>query len=559
MAGFKDEIEAQQGSVMSFFLKGLVQEILKSLPGGLGAIIKGIEDQVAHPSIVGWETFCDNLVKDGYIDQPAADTLKALKKEVPVLSFLFMIAIKIILYVKNFTATLDIYTLDRQLKLMAQAVPNPAPVEALIGSMMIDPGRASENRAEMRKYGYSDTQIDNIILSAYRRVEEDTIRTLYLRGHYDTAKLYERMRELGYTDTRIAEIVKTWQLYPSPQDLFTMVAHEAFEPDIYKTIGLDEEFPSEQIPWLEAQGISKEWAMKYWIAHWEQPSLQMGFEMLHRGIINREELDMLFRIVEIPRYWRDKLMAITYNPYTRVDVRRMHNLGVISTQELVQAYQDLGYDAQKAVKMAEFTIRFNAEGDNKVTRSAILSAYHDDLISRTDAMDMLVSQNLSRDVSDYYLTLEDYKIAQESVKIYTETQRDRYMLGIDSESTSRANLGKLGLRGSKIDALIDAWQIDAYKYQALPSKSEIDAMLTQGVITEGEWAAVMTRHGYSWEHQQWYLHMLQRARTVSRSLPTKADVQAWYKKKLIDADRFRLEMRQLGYSDDYINLYIKAL
>lgn len=557
--GFKEEIEAQYGSVLNYVIKQGLKEVLDTQASFLNGVGDFFSSQFILPGVVTWEDFCNDLVTGGYIDQSTADTLKQLKKEAPFAGFIVMLAVKIMLYIKNFTSVLDVFSADRQYNLLAQATPNPAPAEALVSSMMIDPSRASENRAQMKRLGYNDTQIDNIILSAYRRVDEGTIRTNYLRGHYTTELLYERMRELGYTDTRTAEIVKTWQLYPAPADLFTMVAHEAFEPDIYTKIGLDAEFPSEQIPWLEAQGISKEWAMKYWISHWNQPSLEMGFEMLHRGVIDRPTLDMLFRIVEIPQFWRDKLMAITYNPYTRVDVRRMHELGVVTTAELVQAYQDLGYDGAKAVKMAEFTIRFNAEGDNKLTRGAILTSYHEDLISRTDALDMLTSQNLSDDAADYYLTLEDYKIAQESVKLYTDTAKERYLLGIDSEAETRSALNKLGLRGSKTDALLDNWTMDKYKYEQLPSKSDIDAMLIGKVITEGQWKTVMNRYGYSPQHQSWYLKLMNRQLNISVARPTKADLQGWYKKELISVTEFRSEMAQLGYSEMYINLYLQSM
>ena len=559
MPGFKEDIEGLFGSTLSFVAKQIIKETADTLPSMLDTTNKFLSEHMLKEDKTVWHRYCDSLVEKGFVDRGTADMLYQAGEEMPGKGFILMVIIRLLVYIRIIQSPLQVFDLSRQYTLMAQAAPNPAPVEALVASMMIDPGRASENRTEMKKYGYSDTQIDNIILSQYRKIEENTIRTLYLRGHYDTEKLYERMRELGYTDTRIAEIVKTWQLYPSPQDLFTMVAHEAFEPDIYKVIGLDEEFPSEQIPWLEAQGISKEWAMKYWISHWNQPSLEMGFEMLHRGVINREELDMLFRIVEIPRFWRDKLMAITYNPYTRVDVRRMHELGVISDQELVQAYQDIGYDQEKALKMAEFTIRYNAEGNSEITRSAILTSYHDDLISRQEAKELLTSQDLSEDAAEYYLILEDYKITQENIKLYIDIYKDRFLSGIDSEQEVRSALGKMNLRGSKIDALIENWKTDLYTHQRLPTKSEIDAMLVQGVITQGQWHQIMTRFGYTYEHQQWYLKLLERQLTVSRSLPTKADLQTWYKKKLITADEFRREMRQLGYSDFYIDKYLKSM
>lgn len=556
--GFKEEVESQHGTVLNYVVKQGLKALTDAVPFLSSEMIKTITDKADPGIVLGWDKWLDQMVKQGYCDQGTADMLKSLKDEVPVIFWILSLLLRAILWTKTFGISLDIFNIDRQYKLMAQAGPNPAPMEALVASMMIDPKRATENRAELRKYGFNDTQIDNIILARYRTVDENLIRILYLRGHYDTEKLYERMRELGYTDTRTAEIIKTWQLYPPPADLFTMVAHEAFEPDIYKLIGLDEEFPSEQIPWLEAQGISKEWAMKYWISHWNQPSLEMGFDMLHRGIISREELDMLFRVQEIPRFWRDKLMAITYNPYTRVDVRRMHELGVIDTKELVIAYQDLGYDADKAVKMAEFTIRYNAEGDNALTRSAIITAYHDDLISRSDALELLVSQNLSKDAADFYLTLEDYKISQENVKLYIDSTKERFLLGVDTETEARSTLNKLNLRGSKIDALLENWSIDQYKYQALPTKAELNALLINKVITEGQWRTIMTRHGFSFEHQSWYLKLLEREIKVSAASPTKAELISWYKKELISEQTLRAELRTMGYNEEYINLYVKS-
>jgi len=236
----------------------------------------------------------------------------------------------------------------------------------------------------------------------------------------------------------------------------------------------------------------------------------------------------------------------------------MHELGVISTEELVKAYQDLGYDAEKAVKMAEFTIRYNAEGDNSLTRSAILGSFHDDLISRRDALELLKSQNLSEDAADFYLTIEEYKIAQGNVKIYTDTLKDRFLLGVDSESEARSALNKLGLRGTKTEALLENWKIDIYKYQALPTKAELNTMLINKIITEGKWREIMTRLGYSYEHQSWYLKLIEREIKVSPASPTKTELLSWYKKKLISEQVLREELRAMGYNESYINLYVKS-
>ncbi|GAI84798.1 unnamed protein product, partial [marine sediment metagenome] len=76
-------------------------------------------------------------------------------------------------------------------------------------------------------------------------------------------------QELGYTDTRIKEIIQAWSIIPGPADILHMVAKEAFEPDAVKLMGLEDEFPTEQVSWLAKQGLSEFWAMKYWASHWE--------------------------------------------------------------------------------------------------------------------------------------------------------------------------------------------------------------------------------------------------------------------------------------------------
>jgi len=557
--GQKEEVDSRVGIILKGIIDGISSAFATTMPGIFATGIQNFSDVIVKGDITLWDNAVDMWVTSGYCDTDTGGAIKEWGRATGLVGLWMRTSIRIQMIQLLISSTLDVVGLDRQYDLMSKTTPNPAPADNLVRSMIIDPARATENRAQMKRLGYSDTQIDNIILSHYNVVPEGVIATNFLRGNIDSDKMYERMRELGYTDTRIKEIIQTWTLYPGPQDLFTMVAHEAFEPDMYGPLGLADEFPSEQVPWLEAQGISKEWAMKYWIAHWNEPSLEQGFEMLHRGVITREELDMLFKVVEIPKFWRDKLMAITYNPYTRVDARRMHELGVLTSEELVQSYQDLGYDAAKAVKMAEFTIKYNAEGDKQLTRGVILDSFRSDLISRADAEELLTSSGYGKDVADFYLTNEEYKQAVEIQKLYIGILEDQYKLSMKSENETRSALLKLNLRGSKIDALMDEWTLEKYKYQDLPTRDELNSMLVQKIITEGNWREVMTRRGFSFEHQEWYLKLIKRAVTVSRALPTKADITAWYKKELINEDQFRSEMAQLGYSDYYINLYLNAM
>jgi len=554
--------EASNKSQQNFIIR-----VANRVAGSIAQAMPGIADAAYGAAVVLfpkvrkelWDNFTNELVTKGMIDQDTADMIKPLS-EYPfpwgnILPMLTILQVKM----SDLKTAMNIYSLDRQYDIMGQTTPHPAPVSDLIRSMIIDPGRATENRAQLKKHGFDDLQIDNIILAAYRTVDEGTLRTQYLRGIINETRLYERMRELGYTDQRSGEIIQTWKTIPGPQDLFTMVAHEAFEPNIYETLGLDQEFPGDQVEHLEALGISRFWAEKYWIAHWEQPSIGQGFEMLQRDVIKPPELDMLFKAVEIPEYWRDKLTKIAYHPFTRVDVRRMHDVGELDDVDLIRAYMDVGYDADKALKMANFTIRFNAEGKNQLTRSAILESYREDLISHSEAMGLLTVYDYTDDLARYYLELEDFRRDKKLRDQQIDNLREQFLLSQLSITQVRDLLNQMGLRGEKITSLIDTWTLDRYKYETIPSKSDLDGFLVKGIIDEGRYRTYMARYGFSALMIDWYLADLAGDRAFKGRRPTKADLGNWYKRMAIDETRYRSEMGMLGYSPDYVELYFKSL
>ena len=114
----------------------------------------------------------------------------------------------------------------------------------------------------------------------------------------------------------------------------------------------------------------------------------MAFEMLHRRIIDEPKLRQLMAAQDIIPGWRDELIAISYRPYTRVDIRRMHDVGVLDEDEVYEAYQDIGYNDEKARTLTDFTIALNSDDPDDIepldglTRSSIIAAYKDGIIDR---------------------------------------------------------------------------------------------------------------------------------------------------------------------------------
>jgi len=476
----------------------------------------------------GWQDFTDldflrSLVffeKQGLVDMDDMKAMYNFADQTPLLKpfilAFFSISLLMVI-VKGKISVLGGTFIQKQNALHS---PNPPSPSDILQGAFIAPEKTGEIRDRMKASGLSDDDIDLMFLARYRLYNEDYIGRLYLRGEITEPQMYERLREHGYTDTRIRELKKLWEVIPSIQDIIYMSGKEAFEPDIIEHIGLDAEFPGSQVEWANKQGISKDWMLKYWYAHWMQPSIQQGYEMLHRQdsdrpgqtIITKEELDMLYRIVEIPPFWRDKLTKIAYMPYTRVDTRRMHAVGVISDEELIWSYRDQGYDIEHATKMAEFTIRYNMESEKEITKSNVLAAYREKAIDAATTKTLLLDMAYTEVSINFMLAYEDYSQEKDFQDDLIDNIRDKYQNNLIDKKKALSELGVLNLAAKQVSLLMDKWEIKVYKNRKLPSKTDLSKWLMAKVIDDDNFKWRMEQLGYPYDQIRHYLDYIKKTK-----------------------------------------------
>ncbi|KKK90773.1 hypothetical protein LCGC14_2719650, partial [marine sediment metagenome] len=100
---------------------------------------------------------------------------------------------------------------------------------------------------------------------------------------------------------------------------------------------------------MAEHGYDEFHADSWWGAHWQLPSIGQLNEMLHRGVINDETWERFVRFNDVEPTSIPRLKEIIFSPFTRVDARRMDREGLLTDQELLQAYADLGFFAPTAV------------------------------------------------------------------------------------------------------------------------------------------------------------------------------------------------------------------
>ncbi|MBT9168378.1 MAG: hypothetical protein DDT19_01723 [Syntrophomonadaceae bacterium] len=325
----------------------------------------------------------------------------------------------------------------------------------------------------------------------------DVIREMYLRGEWGAGVHDSKLAQLGYSKESIEAFKKVYFYIPPAPDLIRMAVREAFSPEVARRFGQYEDFPPDFAKWAAKQGISEDWAKAYWAAHWELPSVTMGYEMLHRGVIGMDDLKMLLRAQDVMPFWREKLIAISYAPFTRVDTRRMYRDGVLDRAQVKRAYLDIGYDDWKAEKMTEWTIIDAMEEERGITKSEIVKGFVTGLLSEKEMRAALVNLNYGTEAIEFYIADAKLKRESELKELELDYIKVNYQKGSWDFQRAEAELGKLNLTAREIDYYLVKWTAVTKQKTSLPTRAELKRWLINGYITAQRWVDFMRKLGFS--------------------------------------------------------------
>jgi len=352
---------------------------------------------------------------------------------------------------------------------------------------------------ELKKHGYDETQIGALLETATNLLSADVVRALWLRGEIDTELHDTFLRKLGYTQEQVELLKKLYYYIPSIPDLIRLAVREAFSPEAIEKFRLHEDYPKEFEQWAMKQGLSPYWCRAYWAAHWELPSLTMGYEMLHRRIISREELELLMRMQDISPFWRDKLIKLSYAPYTRVDVRRMYREGVISEKEVFETYLDLGYDEEHARNLTEWTIREATSDERKLIEKIVNEMIEQYSISEEEAIKTLVDAGYREEVAELKVQVMVLKRHNDWLNKVKNRIKKLYLIGIYDEDKAATELNKLNVPAREVSALLYLWELEKETSVKRLSEHDLEEAYKYNIISYDKFIEELRHLGYTEE------------------------------------------------------------
>lgn len=336
-------------------------------------------------------------------------------------------------------------------------------------------------------------------------IDPDRALNMLYREIMSQEQYFDNMIRQGYTGQQIGQYQQAYMFYPNPTDFISFAVRDVFDEAVVTKWQYDANFPAQMEPYVRRAGMDLEILRWYWRAHWQLPSPTMGFEMMHRGAISLEELEELLRISDYAPGYIPKLIEISYSPYTRVDARRMYEAGVLDEDGLKQAYKDIGYDDERASKLVEWIQTDAVASEKDLSRAMIIKAYNLGLLDRGRAGEYIGDLGYSPDESELILSLEDTDKEQKQIEESLKVLRTQYLKSVIGDTEFKGRASALGLSEAEVSR------------QLFTAQNDRDKKIKE---------------------------------------PTKAEVQAWFTKGLISVDQYRQRLANIGYQEDVIELFI---
>lgn len=420
-------------------------------------------------------------------------------------------------------------------------------------------------------YGFDEPLHDKVDLVSRPRIDPTSLGAWMLRATGREGLYDDEMEGKGYLIQDIVKFKELLKVIPPVQDIIRMAVREAWRDDFAANWGTDQDYMSIVGDWAEKVGLSAEWVKRYWRAHWELPSVMMGYEMLHRGVIDITQLKELMRALDIMPGWRDKLIQISYAPYTRVDLRRMHKQGVLDEAALHRGHLDLGYEEERATRLDEFVIKINTEEDREATKTDILTGYYEGVLSRLLSRDLLYDIGYKEPFVEAYLLQVDYRIAQRERK--EKDDEDKKNLTIERELTkseilsyfidggfteteARSYLADLDYPTRIINILIAKAKLEEKQRIIQEVIKSTKILYINEEIDVSEVHVRLGKYGMPAKEVDELLILWNIERDRRTERPGVSELLTFYYELILDEDKLREQLSKHKFSKEYIDWYV---
>lgn len=515
--------------------------------------------------------FLDQVIEDGIrsedIGPQMAEELREIEEALPwpidwVLLYIVALQVKLLRFWEYVKGLANMAAQQSNVDLR----PNLIGLDVIVRALHRIPSRQAELIDIIERWGIPTEQISDLIAANRPLPTLTEILTLVNRGGIEEGEGIALLQAQGFPEAHAEKLLELRRFYPGPSDLVSLAGREAFEPESIKRFKLDMDFDLIDPEIFAKAGVSKEIAKWYWVAHWQNPSLNQVFEMIHRkvqkpganmqpgggGAFSLDDLSVYYKLADINPFFGDLLRQIAFRVPTRVDTRRMFDMGVIDREKVRSLYEAQGYSPEDAELLTAFSEKLRDNDTRKLTRSQIVQMFQLGQLDRIQLAIWLKAIGYEDEEAEILADLEQAKKDEKRLRSITRRAEFDYKRQVKDGVQVAAFLAAEDVTSKQIADYLEEWDNEIPVEAAHPSKDDLLGWLGGAQIDEVRFRAGMEMLRYSTEDIDIYLEA--RGSTLS-----KTDLLRLYDRGQIEPIRVREGLVQLGYQLEDINALVEEV
>jgi hypothetical protein len=313
----------------------------------------------------------------------------------------------------------------------------------------------------------------------------------------------------GLPDNYVEGHVELTKSIPGSGDLITMVVREAFDPTVLVSA------PPLFAQYLELTGFAKEWADRYWTAHFLPISLRQAYDNLYRGFWDKAKFSKLLTIADIHPMWHEDIYKVAFRAPSTRELGYGFDTNVYTVDDIAKYRRYGGLSPEDAQKASTAMVAYRTEAEREALRREALADYVAGLDSEADLRGKLASIGGRPEIIDLWVSRAQYR-EDRDVKIdLIKVVKDQAIKGIIDEGELRLELSEIGVKASRIEVHVLEVQdkkSKAIKETTAANKQKLTAAQVAkgwelGLIGDSEFVSRLVERNYTEEDAQMLLEI----------------------------------------------------
>lgn len=294
---------------------------------------------------------------------------------------------------------------------------------------------------------------------------------------------------------------------PSQGELIRFMVRDVEDQNIVDTFKLDQDFDlkfrGKVKDWARDQGVSEDVMRRNWRAHWIIPSAGQLFEMRHRlGDLpvgdptrtSETEIRTALRQQDIPDFWIERFLAISFRRLTRVDTRRAFEIGRIDMAKVKEIYKTWGYSDDDAQTLADFA---QDQKQRKLRQSRTAAKFDQGFLTKEDMSERLFKKGATLETVATIVKDKKFKQKVLNRRECAKGLKRRFLTGEFNEPQAIGKLVELGFDGVDAEAKAAEWTCALQARGKQPSTAKLCEWLENKTITAEQFVFRLENVGWT--------------------------------------------------------------